>query len=66
MWYALTDSRALIYAGWPRPRLLALELREIRDITYGLRTDGSGTICFGAVWPEAQSSYRDYALWEGC
>lgn len=62
-WYALTESRALVYQGHPRAQLLSLDLQSARDVGVVRRMDGSGTIAFGSAWPHSLSVFGDRPVW---
>ena len=53
--YAVTDQRILIISGFFSRNLRSINLKTLSEITLNERTDGSGTITFGPVYPLFQN-----------
>ena len=52
-YYGVTDRRVLIVSGLFSQQTKSLQLRTISDVTLSERSDGSGSITFGATHPMA-------------
>lgn len=46
-YYAVTNERAIIIAGWFTSKVTSLNLRTMGDISLEQKSDGSGTVTFG-------------------
>jgi len=49
--YGITNGRIIIVSGFFSPQTKSLQLRTLTDVSLTQRSDGSGTITFGATFP---------------
>jgi Bacterial PH domain len=62
--YAVTAQRVIIASGLFRKTVKSLSLKTISDLSFSQRSDGSGTITFGAQHPFA-AMFGGMSSWPG-
>jgi hypothetical protein len=60
--YALTNRRALISGTPGSAQPVSIDLRNLKDLSFSVHSDGHGTLAFHSVWPDPPSLFRDLGM----